>query len=494
MKTQAHRLHGFTLPMLCIGGLLAAHATHAAPKFSKGTSVGGVIAYQDDADPAQFHYLPGQIDLSLGVNLTSFKAQHWGIGPTFWGQDSNGQVYSIVGAILSGSANLGITDAQRQALTDELKRVYGLDAVRLLPVALRNSKVTPILDSQTLAMGGQGVTTSFPSSYVFGTDMVFSIGTGNSLFAQVVGARQAGSEITANPTFGVSIVGDVEFTGDPWRVQVSCDLSQVWKEVRTRVSASVSLGWFRIGSAEYNDIRQQLERSNACTFETREGSLDNATFGRQLFEMMKTIFEAVNTATTEGEGYFKFEPNPHAGDPGGGGAASWLPWSVSINAGRSSASLTQNIRFDREITYTGRLIYSIPASMVLAVSCNTATKRYFVDLGNAGEPCITQQKIDTFNARMRCEAKAKQAKLLDLAERLALGSITQQQYDRLLTLYNRTSLCETLQPLSLAGQQLSLRDRGSHGRSGEVRGWRSQGLDADQLRKLEATVLGEERR
>jgi len=82
--------------------------------------------------------------------------------------------------------------------------------------------------------------------------------------------------------------------------------------------------------------------------------------------------------------------------------------------------------------------------MVLAVNCNNATSSHFVDLGDASQPCINQQKIDTFNARMKCEAAAKRPKLLQLEERLALNEITQAQYDRLLALYNRLSFVKLL--------------------------------------------------
>jgi hypothetical protein len=466
----------FTMPVL------------AAPKFSTGTAVDGVIVYQDASDTSQFFYLPGRIDSALGVNLRSFKAQYWGIGPTFWGQDSNGNVYSIVGAILAGSANMDITSAQRDAVAKEIRTDYGVQNPKLLPLPLSDTTVTPILDLQTLSMGSQGVTTAFPSNYIFGTDMVFSIGTGNSLFAQVVGARQVGSDVTPNPTFGVAINGKAEFVGDPWRVKVHCDLAQVWHEVRTHVSvgASAAFGWIPIrGAADYQDIQQDLQRSNACTFQTEEGSLDNAKFGRQLFEMMKTIFEAVNTATTEGDGYFKFEPNPHAGDPGGGGASAWLPWSISVNAGRSSASLTQHITFDRDVSYTGRLQYVVPTTMVLAVSCNTATKQYFSDLGNSSAPCITQAKIDTFNARSSCEAKAKAPKLQELNDKLAYGQITQAQFDRLLVVYNRTSFCEGMPSILTARRTFVDKALGSSG----LRVWAVQGMTAEDVQELNRATL-----
>jgi hypothetical protein len=437
--------HFIHFHIACMIALVVSLPASAAPKFTKGTAVAGVIAFQDDADPAQFFWIPGRVDLALGTNLTSFKTQYWGIGPVHWAQDSTGAIYSIVGAILSGSANLDIVDSQRSALVAEIKKAYGVANPKLLPLSLKNVKVVPILDAQTLSLGKNDVTLSFPSTYQFGTNLQYSIGTGNSLFAQVVGARDAtDNTITANPTFGVSIVGDAEFVGDPWTAEVKCDLSQVWEQTRTKVSASVSLGWFRIGSADYANTVQDLQKSGACKFDMKEGSLDNEKYGRQIFDMVKKVYEEVNKKATDGDGFFKFEPNPQAGDPAGGGASSWWPWSVSVNGGYSHAYFKQAISYSDTVSYTGRFPYTMAASMVLAVNCNNATSSHFVDLGDASQPCITQKKIDTFNARLKCEAAAKRPKLLALEERLALGEITQAQYDRLLALYNRLSFCESI--------------------------------------------------
>ncbi|MBH9576955.1 hypothetical protein [Inhella proteolytica] len=456
----------------------------AAPLFSKGTAVAGVIAYQDDTDKNQFHYQPGRIDLALGVNLKAFKAQYWGIGPTHWAQDSSGAIYSIVGAIVSGSANIDITAKQRTELTAEIKKAYGVANPKLLPLSLKNVTVTPVLDSETLSLGKKDVTVVFPSIINFTSDFAYSIGTGNSLFAQVVGARQSSNfDIQPNPTFAVNFVGETEFVGDPWTAKISCDLSQVWSQIRSKFSASASLGWFKVGSLNYSKVQQELEKSKACTFDMKEGSLDNEKYGRQVFDMVKKIYEAVNKLAVEGDGFFRFEPNPDAGDPGGGGASATWPWSVSVNAGYSSAHFKQTIEYKDTVSYTGRFNYRIPASMVLAVSCNSATKSMFSDLSNASEACITQQKIDTFNARMACEAKAKQPKLLKLEEKLALGEINTAQYDRLLALYNRTSFCETFSPAAAEmGKVLPAF-------SGE-RFARIQSLTDAELNRLEAEALG----
>jgi hypothetical protein len=461
--------------------------SRSAPKFNQGTSSDGVIAFQDSIDKDQFYYIPGRVDATLGAGLKHFKAQYWGIGPAHWGQDSSGQIYSIAGAIISGSANLDITVTQRISIKSEIKSVYGVRNPKLLPMPLRNVTVSPILDAQTLSMGNKDVTLSFPTTYSFGTDFVYSIGTGNSLFAQVVGARDAvNSEIHLNPTFGVSIIGEAEFEGDPWRAVISCDLSQVWDQVRSRASVSVSMGWFKIGSADYQNTLQDLQRSGACTFDMKEGSLDNEKYGRQIFDAAKKMFEEINKQAVDGDGFFKFEPNPQAGEPGGGGASSWAPWSVSVNAGYSHAHFSQKLIWNNTISYTGRFLYKIPTSMILAVSCNTATKAYFVDLGDASQPCITQTKTNIFNGRMQCEAKARQPRLIALGERLALGSITQAQYDKLLALYNRTSFCESV---ALTPKKAIEGGVGPNSSASNIKTMGRQGINDDDLRRLEMEVL-----
>lgn len=472
--------HAVVLLALCIVPLSAL----AAPKFSQGTSIAGVIAYQDHQDPTVFHYVPGRVDLALGTNLKAFKAQYWGIGPAQWAQDSDGAVYSIAGAIISGSANIDITTAQRNALVAELKKAYGVAAPKLLPLQLRNVTVSPVLDRETLSLGRKNVTVDFPKTVNFAVDFAYSIGTGNSLFAQVVGARQSGDQaITPNPTFGVNILGETEFVGDPWTAHVVCDLSQVWEQVRTRASASVSAGWFRLGSATYSNTTQDLQRSGACKFDMVEGSLDNEKYGRQVLDMTKKIFEEINRKATDGEGFFKFEPNPDAGDPGGGGAASFWPWSVSINAGYSRAYFKQSLKWDTNVSYTGRFLYPVPASMVLAVNCNNATKSMFVDLGNASEPCITQEKTNTFNARMACEANARKPKLLALEERLALNQISAAQYDKLLALYNRLSFCESMAVVpSVDALQIAVAG------SPHMKSW-VQSISSAELSRLEEAAL-----
>ena len=121
-------------------------------------------------------------------------------------------------------------------------------------------------------------------------------------------------------------MGQAEFVGDPWKAKVTADLSQVWKQVRQRYSASVKIGWFNIGSAEYNSLVQELIRKNIIKFEFEESSLDYEKHGRQIFEAAKEVLESINSSATSGKGFFKFEPNPQAADVQGGKHSGFAGW------------------------------------------------------------------------------------------------------------------------------------------------------------------------
>jgi hypothetical protein len=432
--------------VLCLAVVAMAAEAAAGPRFSAGTAIGGVVVYQDDADTTQFHYLPAQVQVVLGGTLKDFKVTYWGVGPAHFAQDATGAIYPVTGAIVAGTAAFDISPTQRTAVIAEIRKAFNVDNPKLLPLSLKNVKVMPTIDAKTLALGGT-VQINFPDTVAFTSEFAFSVGTGNSLFAQVVAAGRPNEfGVRTNPTFGLNIAGDVEFVGDPWTAEIDCDLSQVWKQMRSSASASVGLGWFRIGSASYQSISQDLQKSGACKFNMKEGSLDTAVFGRQVFEMVKRVFEELNAKAIAGEGFFKFEPNPEA-PAANAPSPGWSPWSISVNLAYSSAYFSQSIKWQTKVSYTGRFTTRVPAGMALAVSCNSTTRDHFVDLSNTAEACVTQGKVDTFNARMRAEAAAKTEKIAGLNERYILGELTDTQYQKLVDYYNRISLTETATPV-----------------------------------------------
>jgi hypothetical protein len=424
--------------------------------FSKATRAEGVIAYQDSESPNQFLYYPQDIPLSLGENLQDFKVTYWGIGPRFLVKIGN-RIDSSVGAVLSGRAKLDITEFQRRKIIAQIQKDFGVQNPQLKPLFLSNVKVQPVIATNTLKLG-RSSDVKFPSTIQLGTSFNYLVGTAqNSLFAQFVAGQTAGDKLTVNSGFGINIVGEAEFEGDPWTVTVEADLSQVWTYVRKRVSAGVSLGWFRISLGEYTKIIEDLQRKQIIKITYKEGSSETEKYGRQIFEMGKEIFEAVNRQANAQTGFFKFEPNrtPEMKSSGGGG---W-GWSFSVNLAYSAQAIksTQSMRYQNTISYKGRFKKPIPASMSLAVSCNSASAQLFQDLGNVSEPCITQTKIEEFQKRTGEEFDRKQRLLERLEERYALGEITEEQYKRAVDIIsNGVSATESLMLVPTAPAQTLL--------------------------------------
>lgn len=412
------------------------------PKFYSGLSFKGVDVYQDASDPTQFYFVPSSVDLVLGETLKDFKVTYWGIGNPFYVRLANGSIKSTQGAILSGRAVFDITDGQRKELVQEIKNVYGIGSPKLKKLAIKTLSVQPVFAQNTMEFG-ENSDIRFPDNVLIGSDFNFLVATGNNLFGSAVASAEPNWRVTPNSNYGITVVGESEFIGAPWEAKVTANLSQVWKEVRQRYSASVKIGWFKIGSAEYNKIVQDLRRRGIIKFEMKEGSLENEKYGRQIFDAIKKIFEELNTKVAAGKGFFKFEPNPRADEVRTGSHGKFSgKWGVSINGGYSSAHFTQKIEFEETIRYEGRFMSKIPMSLTIAVECSPATSHMFKDLSDNSEPCVTDDKIDETNHRLQREAIAKNKKLLELEERYISGDITQSQYDRLLDLYSKYTFTE----------------------------------------------------
>lgn len=440
---------------MAAGLVLCSTPAAAAPKFSRGTAIPGVIAYQDSDDPTQFWYLPTSIPLVLGGSLQSFGVKYWGVAQPFRVEQVDGFQKSIVGATLSGKAKIDITQDQRDKLTAELRKAYGVQNPKLLPLAIKDAKVQPVMATNSLGLSASGDVV-FPSTVSISIPFAYTVGSGNNrLFAQYVSTQGQNSVgLTEDPSFAVNVVGVAEFVGDPWEQKCTADLAQVWNKVRSKASVSVGWGWFRLGSAEYSSVVQDLTKSGVISCDWKEGSLDTEKYGRQLFELAKEVFQALNSRAAAGEGFFKFEPNPEPQEISSGSEGGWWPWRVSVNAGYSSAHFTQAIHWEQKVSYTGRFWWAVPVSMVLAVRCNTATATMFLELGNS-EACITQAKADALNARVAREKDAKGAHLNKLLADLANGKITPEQFERAYAILGRVSITEDLAVTHLASGVLS---------------------------------------
>jgi len=371
---------------------------------------------------------------------------HFGYGKAYFVQTDQHQIRSASGGIISGTFSYDLSTQKRQELLEAIKKAFNVPNPRLLPIPLRSPRVTSVLLSGIFGQFGT-VEQQIPAGFQIGPEIAFSAGSASSLFAQVLANAQVGQGIQPNPAFSLNVDAKAEFVGDPWTYNIDCNLSQVWKQVRKRAGSSLSLGWFKIGSAEYQSIFQDLNKDNVCKFTQVEGSLDTATYGRQMAETMKQIFQALNDQAVNGQNFFRFEPNPEAPQPSsGGGGFSLFGWSFSVNMGYSESFFSQAITLRRTVTYTGRLEAPIAFSAVMAVACGPETKQLFADLGDTTESCITQAKIDTFQARAQREYAAKNKKILELSERLATGQINETTYEKLKALYDSMDFTDTFVP------------------------------------------------
>lgn len=409
-----------------------------APLLSDGVHIAGASAYRDDSDGNQFHYIPRKVFTVPGETLQNFRCTYWGFGKKYLVQENDGSIRSRIGAIMSGLATADLTRAQRAALLEEIAQKYPGTNPRLLPLRMTEVTVEPMLAENVLGIK-EGGDQDFPSTLTLGGQVPFVVGSGNSLFVDFVANRVTSDRVTPNSAFMIFAKGKVEYVGDPWEVHVEADLSQVWSYVRKTFGTSAKIGWFRIGGANYERIMQDLRRDNVVKMTFKEGSLDNEKFGRQIFEMGKEIFTAINN-NASGEAYFKFEPNPN---PGGGsellgGLGNLLPWSVSVNGSYTHQSYEQSIHFERDIRYTGRLKVEENIVVSLGVGCNSATRQFFRELGFESEPCITQSKSDAFQNRLEAEQQLRQQQVM----RLLSSGISLPEYREALKLLNTLSLSE----------------------------------------------------
>ena len=448
---------------------------------SKGVSVKGAMAYQDDVDPTQFHYFPAAPKLTLEDNLEAFSVKYWGIGERYYTEDAaTGVITSLVGATMSGQVIFDLAGAQRDALSKQIAETYGIPKPKLIPMRLSNSYVVPVFASKTLGISTDGEST-FPNIAQIGSSILYNVANGSGKFAQLFAniVAAGGDEGIANPDFGMTVYGDVELVADPWEVSITADLKQVWEFVRNRFEVSAQIGWFNLGTTSYESVMQDMVKSNIVSIVYKQGSLDDKDPGNQLFEQGKLLFEAVNEQISAGEGLFKLEPNPEPPPaPKGGGTV--LPWSFSVNGSYQSSFFKQEIKWQRDLKYQARILRRIPSSIALAVSCGGEFSKFFFDLADPTQPCITAEKIKRMQQRLAQEKAAQNAVVKEASKDLKEDRIAPKTYNQLMDYLQKNSLTEDVEMQDRAGPGLS-----RHGRASPLRTYRVGGIGyADILAKV----------
>jgi hypothetical protein len=412
-----------------------------AGRLNRPAAADGVIAYQDNKQPDLFHYFPMRIDAVVGETLKQFKVDYYGINQKpYWVDLGNGNYQSCVGGNLSGNAVPDITKTQRAAITKAIADTYGVKKPNLAPLVLNEATVQPIFAKHIVDMGTGGSVT-FPERFSVGAAIGYQVGSGNSLFATLVG-NERDNTTGGSPDFAVNIYGETELYADPWEAEIHADLSQVWEYTRSKVNVGVNLGWFNIG-VDVDKITQELITKGIVRIKYIQGS-GGSEFGWQMLNTTKTLFEAINKQITAGEGLFKFEPNPtpqppEKGDKWGGGL---LPFTTSVNVSYTSEFFKQSITFDQTVSFEGMLPVRFNSSMNLAVPCSPTTEKSFYDLQMMEQGCVTKAKSDGLQRRIGLEQEAKRKQIEKYLGYVVSGKWTPAEYSAMLAVLNTITLTE----------------------------------------------------
>lgn len=419
-------------------------------RLNRSCAKDGVIAYQDSEDINTFHYFPARIDAVEKETIISYEVKYYGINAKPYFVDLGNRNYqSVVGSVVSGQAVADITDRQREAVTTEIKRVYKVKEVNLVPLVLEEVTVQPILAKSLVGMGSEGDMT-FPERFQIGSQFGFNISSGNSLFAELVGLSGSDAS-THNPDIGVNFYGQCELRADPWIAEITADLSQVWEYTRSQFAMEGRIGWVNIANANFDKITQDLQKKGIVKIKYIQGG-GGKEFGWQLLNTTKELFEAINKQVVSGEGMFKFEPNPAPQEPPASKdslGADLLPFSISINMSFASNVFKQKIEYNNRIEFEGNIPVAFNGNMSLALICNSATQKHFYDLQMKQNGCITKEKSDALQKRIRQEVAAKDKKVREYLANVEQGRWTVSQFSEMLALLNTISLTETKASASL---------------------------------------------
>lgn len=271
-----------------------------------------------------------------------------------------------------------------------------------------------------------------------GTAFNFLIGTGNNLFTKYVGYQKRGTQLIPHPPIGINIIGEGEFTKEPWSAELEADLSKVWFYVRQRVSENISWEWLELKFEDYIKLIQDMLRDKVIKLTIKQGTVNLQKPGWQILEMGRQIFEAINNHGNSETGYLRFEPNSIVQNCVKLEDGTFWLWKIAINLAYGSQSISSSTsgNYKSTIKYSEQLIMPIPISMFLNVKCNSDTAQLFQDLGNVSETCITQEKTQNLQQRITEEIPKQTQFANRLYNRLLAKEISQQQYDQAMNLSN----------------------------------------------------------
>ena len=411
-----------------------------AGRLNRPAATDGVIAYQDHEQSNLFHYFPTRVDPVVGETLRSFKVDYYGVNATpYWVDFGNGNYQSCVGGNLSGTAVPDITATQRANIIKTIESVYRIKEPSLTPLVLTGVTVQPIFAKHIVDLGTGGSAT-FPNQIAVGGSFDYQVGSGNSLFAALVGSER--DDAGSSPDFAVNIYGLAELYADPWVAEIHADLKRVWEYTRRQVNAGVNIGWINLGP-NIDKITQELVNQGIVTIKYRQGG-GGSEFGWQMLNTTKTLFEAINKQVASGEGLFKFEPNPTPEQPvkSDRWGAGLLPFTASLNLGYNGEFFKQEITFDEVVTFEGQIPVLFTGSMALALPCGHETVKSFYDVQMMQQGCVNKAKGEGLRRRIRTEQVAKAKKIQQYLGYVESGRWTPAQFADMKNLLNTITLTE----------------------------------------------------
>lgn len=411
-------------------------------KLSRSVAADGVIAYQDHEDSQKFHYFPARID-STQETLRQYQVKYYGIGEEpYWVDLGGNDVVSAVGGILSGQAVPDITQTQRKNIVAQITQQYAIKNPNLVPLQIDEATVQPIFAKHITELGGNS-TVSFPASFTVGGQFNYQVGSGNSLFGELI-ASQAENE-QPNPDFAVNLFGTTELYGDPWKAEITADLSQMWSYTRKQVGVDLGAGWFDLG-ASTDKITQDLIAKNIIQIKFIQGS-GGAEFGWDMLNTTKTLFEEISKQAAAGEGLFKMEPNPNPKEPPKNEkfGASKMPYRLSVNLAFGSEDFKQLKTYKHTLEFNGRVKAQVTSSMSLAMACSSSTVSNFYDQQYKRNECVTKAKADALQTRLKKAIDAIKKQQAEYHKRVMSGEWTPSEYTEMMKLLYKYPPTESAQ-------------------------------------------------
>lgn len=388
--------------------------------------IGSALVYEVSKGGASYAYLPTKLDLTAQTGLNDLSITYWGIGDQFISQDDRGSIEEV-GVVIAARVTPIVSVIQQQIIT-ALRNDLQIANPQASTISLSNIIARPQIGTYRWGICGDGDQT-FPSPLDFGAGFSFVSGWRCS-FARFTGSQLDDCRIDPQSFFSVRLVGQAAFTGNPWIVRVTADLSRVWCDARGSIDRQISFEWHRLDDQEYRELLDRLIDQGTIQLTFLAGNLDRKQYDRQILELGKRVLEAVNGALGCNNDLVVFEPRAVSESEISSGFGSHWPWDLTINLafGDQAIRSTPEIRFVDTVSFKNDFLLTLPVTLTIAVPCEAHTASHFRDLLDPSEGCVTSEKAERLSERIRAEKKRKGEAAARLHELLTGGRFDHHEY------------------------------------------------------------------